>query len=151
DRLPDDHEQVRLHPAGADQRTLDAEEVGTAGAPGDRVRREPVTDGACRRRRQSRIPLQEGIPDPAARRDWTEEAGGEIACVDGLIDHPLVVRDEGLDAIRMRDGVGTEGQEAKDADAEAAEGELQASRRRYRAGEGVGKEAAEDSMDQHSL
>jgi len=53
----------------------------------------------------SRRETQIGIPDPAARRQRAEEARGKNTRVDGLIDRPLVVRDEGLHAVRVRDGV----------------------------------------------
>src|SRR5262249_25120682 len=66
DLLASDHEEVGLC-AAERQGTVDAEDVGAAGAPGYGVGRDAVTDEAGRRRGGRRVPLQEAGPDTAPR------------------------------------------------------------------------------------
>src|SRR5207249_2891489 len=96
DLLAGDDEEGRLHPTRGKERSLDLEDVGAAGAPGDGVWREPITDESGRRRGQGRVPLEEGGADPAARRHRAEEAGGGDAVVEGHVDGAQVVRHQRL-------------------------------------------------------
>src|SRR5207253_10864913 len=66
DRLAGDGEQIRLHAAGEEPWPVHLEEVGAAGAPGDGVGGEPVTDEAGGR---SRIPREEGRADRPRERE----------------------------------------------------------------------------------